>query len=134
MCVHCELGVARKPENILRSIVHEVSNGRVVADLLKEVGATIWALCLVRLANYGVERLVPVMRWLQIGDTGGNDHFHALDGVLREGSEGVVVGADVAHGRHRLQDAVVVHRFDWQGHSREIELAFHDLRADLGDE
>ena len=106
----------------------------MMADLFKEVGASIGTASLVGFADDRIEWLVPVMRWLKVGNASCHDHLHTLDWISCLGSQSVEVRTYGAHTRNRLQDAVVVHGFDGQGYCRKVEFAFQQLRADLRNE
>ena len=53
-----------------------------------------------------------MVRRFEIGNATGNHHLHALYRIATESGERVEARRDCAHRRDRLQDAVVVHRFD----------------------
>ena len=75
-----------------------------------------------------------MVRRFEIGNATGNHHLHALYRIATESGERVEARRDCAHRRDCLQDAVVVHRFDWQADRSQVEVAFHYLRTDLANE
>ena len=70
----------------------------------------------------------------QIGNATGDHHLHAFYRIGAETGESVKVRRDRTHRRDRLQDTVVVHRFDRQADRSQVEVPFHYLGTDMADE
>ena len=111
--------------------MHEVRNGRPVAHLLEVISATVRGVGLVGLAEDRVERLVPVVGRLQVGNAARDDHLHAFDRIDALRRQSIKTRADRAHRRYRLQYAVMVHGLDRQTDRGQIEVAPHYLRTNL---
>ena len=92
MGVDCKSGVARKAENLIRSIVHVIRDWWVMTNLFQEVVRSVGRLGLVSLTKDWVQRLVPVMRRLEVCDASSNYHLHPLYRICCHCSEVEKVG------------------------------------------
>ena len=87
--VHVELGVAGQAEDVRWAIVHEIGDRGSMAHLLKEISTAIRGVSLVGLTEDRVERLVPMVGGLEIGNATRDDHLHPFDGIFTLCRQGV---------------------------------------------
>lgn len=102
-----------------------------MTNLLKIYHRAIWKLCLVCLAQDGVQRLVPSVAAEKERKACYYNVFHSLDWIVGNGGRVKVEWRRACHGSYDLENRVFWHAFDGETRIGQVKFTSNELFTDL---
>ena len=85
-CFYSEVRVTVESEHVVRAFKSNIRNRRMVANLLQIHKSAIAQVCLISFTEHRVQRLQPVVSWINVCKGGHHGLFHPHKRIIRHSS------------------------------------------------